>query len=73
MMIHRVFHNRQPQTAAAGLPRARFIHAIETLGQTRNMLRRNARPVIFDAKLAPVGACCQRTVMSVPGVWFTAL
>ena len=75
MMVDRVFDNRQPQAAAPRLPGAGFIHPIETLGQTGNMLRGNAWPIIFDAEQRPpCGVRCQLTRISVPGgVWFTAL
>lgn len=49
-MADGMFDNRQPQPAAAGLPRTRFIHPVETFGQARNMLRRDAWPVILDAE-----------------------
>ena len=50
MMVNRVFDDRQSQATAPRLPGTGFIHPIKTLGQTGNMLRRNAWPVILDAE-----------------------
>jgi len=38
VVAERMFNDGQSKTAAAGLARARFIDAIETLCQTGNML-----------------------------------
>ena len=44
-----MLHNRQPQAGSAGRETAAFVDAVEALGQTRDMLGRNAGPLVLDA------------------------
>src|SRR5271157_4659346 len=46
-----VFRDRQAQARSARLARARFVHAIKTLEQTRQMLAGNSRTKISHVKL----------------------
>ncbi len=54
MALHDVLDDRQSQTGAAGVPRAAPIDAIEALGQSRQVLARDAGSVVDDRDLAAV-------------------
>ena len=45
-----MFHNGQAQPRAAGLARAALVDPIEALGESTQMLRLNARPIVFHHK-----------------------
>src|SRR5574337_1762984 len=46
-----VLDDRQPQSGAAGLARAPAIHAVEALGQARNVFRGDADTVVIDREV----------------------
>ena len=50
MALGHVLHNRQAQTCAASIARAAAVHPVKALGQTRQMLGRNALPVVLHAQ-----------------------
>jgi len=47
MALRHVFDDCQTQAGATGFPRATAVHAVKTLGQTRQMFWRNTRPAVL--------------------------
>jgi hypothetical protein len=50
--LHHVLDDRQPQAGAAGLARAAAVHAVEALGQTRQVLAGDADAGVADLEFA---------------------
>src|SRR5204862_492717 len=55
MARERVLDDRQPEAGAAGLARAAAIDAVETLGETRQVLGGDADAGVLDAEGGPLG------------------